>query len=184
MEPVTSGIIMDAGGINRALARIAHQIAEVHQGVDNLTLVGIHTRGVFLAERLRAMIAENEKRELPTGAIDITLYRDDWTRISHQPVVQSTDISFSVDDKQVILVDDVLFTGRTTRAALDALTDYGRPARVELAVLIDRGLRELPIQADYKGKFIPTEPTQIVNVLLNECDEQEQVTVEAVTQKK
>ncbi len=178
MEPVKSGIIMSAEDITRALTRIAREIVEVHQGAGDLILIGIHTRGVYLAQRLQELIGKNENNEILTGDIDITLYRDDWTRISHQPVVQSTDLSFSVDDKQVILVDDVLFTGRTIRAALDALTDFGRPARVELAVLIDRGLRELPIQADYKGKTVPTDPTQIVNVLLNECDGAELVRVE------
>ena len=169
--------ILDAEDIDRILTRITHKILEVHRGVENLTLIGIQTRGVYLAKRLQAKIKEIEGVEIPTGDMDITLYRDDWTRISHQPVVQATDILFSVDEKQIILVDDVLYTGRTTRAAMDAVIDFGRPDRIELAVLVDRGHRELPIQADYVGKIVETRRREKVNVLLSEHDGEDKVVV-------
>ena len=170
--------ILDAGDIDRILTRITHEILEVHKGAENLTLIGIHTRGVYLARRIRQMIQTIEGIEIPAGDIDITLYRDDWTRIGHHPVVQATDISFSVNEKQIVLVDDVLFTGRTTRAAMDAIIDFGRPDRIELAVLIDRGYRELPIQADYAGKFVETRRSETVNVLLTEQDGEDRVVIE------
>ncbi len=170
--------ILDAADIDRILTRITHEILEVHKGADNLTLIGIHTRGVYLARRIRQMIQTIEGIEIPAGDIDITLYRDDWTRIGHHPVVQATDISFSVNEKQIVLVDDVLFTGRTTRAAMDAIIDFGRPDRIELAVLIDRGHRELPIQADYAGKFVATKRSETVNVLLTEQDGEDRVVLE------
>jgi len=169
--------ILDAADIDRILTRITHKILEVHRGVENLTLIGIQTRGVYLAKRLQVKIKEIEGVEIPTGDMDITLYRDDWTRISHQPVVQATDILFSVDEKQIILVDDVLYTGRTTRAAMDAVIDFGRPDRIELAVLVDRGHRELPIQADYVGKIVETRRREKVNVLLSEHDGEDKVVV-------
>jgi pyrimidine operon attenuation protein/uracil phosphoribosyltransferase len=140
-----------------------------------LALVGIQTRGVFLARRLAAIIETIEGVQVPTGTMDITLYRDDWTRITHHPVVQATDIPFSVDGRQVILVDDVLFTGRTIRAAMDALMDFGRAARIELVVLVDRGHRELPIMANYVGKVVETRRSETVNVLLTEKDGQDRV---------
>lgn len=171
-------IILDAADIDRILTRITHEILEVHKGADNLTLIGIHTRGVYLARRIRQRIQTIEGIEIPAGDIDITLYRDDWTRISHHPVVQATDISFSVNAKQIVLIDDVLFTGRTTRAAMDAIIDFGRPDRIELAVLIDRGHRELPIQADYAGKFVATRRSETVNVLLTEQDGEDRVLIE------
>lgn len=167
--------ILDAADIDRILTRITYKILEVHRGADNLILIGIQTRGVYLAKRLQAKIKEIEGVEIPTGDMDITLYRDDWTRISHHPVVQATDILFSVDEKQIILVDDVLFTGRTTRAAMDAVIDFGRPDRIELAVLVDRGHRELPIQADYVGKIVETRRRETVNVMLSEHDGQDTV---------
>jgi pyrimidine operon attenuation protein/uracil phosphoribosyltransferase len=173
--------ILDASDIDRILSRITHKILEVHKGADNLTLIGIHTRGVYLAKRIQAKIDEIEGIELSTGSIDITLYRDDWTRISHHPIVQATDISFPVDGKQIILIDDVLFTGRTIRAAMDAIIDFGRPDRIELAVLVDRGHRELPIQANYVGKFIETRRSETINVLLTEYDGQDQVVIEKRT---
>lgn len=173
----TSGIILDAADIDRILTRITHEILEVHRGVENLTLIGIHTRGVHLARRIRSKIHDIEGIEIPAGDIDITLYRDDWTRIGHHPIVQATDISFSVNEKQIILVDDVLFTGRTTRAAMDALIDFGRPDRIELAVLVDRGHRELPIQANYVGKFVETRRAETVNVLLAEQDGEDKVVI-------
>jgi pyrimidine operon attenuation protein/uracil phosphoribosyltransferase len=170
--------ILDAADIDRKLTRITHEILEVHKGVSNLTLIGIQTRGVFLAKRIQSMINDIEGIEIPTGEMDITLYRDDWTLISPNPVVKTTDISFSVDEKQIILVDDVLFTGRTTRAAMDAVIDFGRPDRIELAVLVDRGYRELPIQANYVGKFVETRRSETVNVLLEEHDGVDKVVIE------
>jgi pyrimidine operon attenuation protein/uracil phosphoribosyltransferase len=170
-------IILDATDIDRIMTRISHEILEKHKGADNLTLIGIHTRGVYLAKRIQAIIDGIEGVSIPTGDIDITLYRDDWTRISHNPIVQATDITFSVDEKQIILIDDVLFTGRTIRAAMDAIIDFGRPSRIELAVLVDRGHRELPIQANYVGKVIETRLSETVNVLLAEYDGKDQVAI-------
>ena len=170
--------ILDAADIERIVTRITHEILEVHKGAGNLSLIGIQTRGVFLARRIQSLIKKIEGIEIPTGVIDITLYRDDWTRISHHPVVQATDIFFSIDEKQIVLVDDVLFTGRTIRAAMDAIMDYGRPDRIELAVLVDRGHRELPIQANYVGKHIATRRLETVNVLLSEHDGIDQVVLE------
>jgi len=167
--------ILDGADIDRSLMRITHAILEEHRGAGNLVLIGIHTRGVDLAKRIQSLLQEIEGITIPTGEMDITLYRDDWTRIGPQPVVQATDISFSVDGMQVILVDDVLYTGRTTRAALDALVDFGRPDRIELAVLVDRGHRELPIQANYVGKTIRTRKPEMVNVMLKERDGKDQV---------
>lgn len=170
--------ILDAADIERIVTRITHEILEVHKGAGNLSLIGIQTRGVFLARRIQALIKKIEGIEIPAGVIDITLYRDDWTRISHHPVVQATDIFFSIDEKQIVLVDDVLFTGRTIRAAMDAIMDYGRPDRIELAVLVDRGHRELPVQANYVGKLVATRRLETVNVLLSEHDGIDQVVLE------
>ena len=171
-------IILDATDINRKLIRMAHEILEVHKQVDDLTLIGIQTRGVYLAERIKSQINEIEGIEIPCGKMDITLYRDDWTRIGRNPVVKTTNISFSVDDRQIILVDDVLFTGRTIRAAMDAVIDFGRPDRIELAVLVDRGHRELPIQANYIGEFVETKRSETVNVMLKEHDGEDKVVIE------
>ena len=171
-------IILDKKDIERVITRMTHEILEVHKGTENLTLVGIQTRGVYLAKRIQSKINEIEGIEIPTGDIDITLYRDDWTRISHHPVVQDTDIFFSVDGKQIILIDDVLFTGRTTRAAMDAIIDFGRPDRIELAVLVDRGHRELPVQANYVGKQVETNRSDTVNVLLSEHDREDKVVID------
>jgi pyrimidine operon attenuation protein/uracil phosphoribosyltransferase len=162
--------ILNDQDFKRIITRIAYEIIEVHKGTGNLALVGILTRGDFLARRLADRIREIEGTKLPVGSMDINMYRDDWTRISTQPTVRPSDIPFSVDDKKIILVDDVLFTGRTIRAAMESLMDFGRPARIELAVLVDRGHRELPIQADYKGIFTDTEPGDMINVLVNEHD--------------
>lgn len=170
--------ILDAADIERIITRITHEILEVHKGADNLSLIGIQTRGVFLAKRIQTLIKKIEGIEIPAGTVDITLYRDDWTRISHNPVVQATDIFFSIDGKQVVLVDDVLFTGRTVRAAMDAIMDYGRPDRIELAVLVDRGHRELPVQANYVGKHISTGLLETINVLLSEHDGIDKVVME------
>lgn len=171
-------IILDAGDIKRILARITCEILEKHKKASNLVLIGIHTRGVFLAQRIGKGIFNIEGIEVAAGTIDITMYRDDWTKRSSHPVVKTTKIPFSVDGKHIILVDDVLFTGRTVRAAMDAIIDFGRPARIELAVLIDRGYRELPIQADYVGKFIETRQHETVNVLFQECDDIDAVFIE------
>ncbi len=167
--------ILDGTDIDRILTRITHEILEVHRGAENLALIGIQTRGVYLAKRIQLQINAIEGTDIQTGYMDINLYRDDWTRIGHQPVVQATEISFSVDGKQIILVDDVLFTGRTTRAAMDALMDFGRPDRIELAVLVDRGHRELPIQGNYTGKYVETRRSETINVLLSEHDGKDSV---------
>lgn len=169
--------ILDATEMNRILNRIAHNILEVHNGVRHLALVGIHTRGVFLARRIHEKIHLAEGADVPLGEMDISFYRDDWTRAARHPRVQATDIPFSVDDREIVLVDDVLFTGRTIRAAMDALMDFGRPARIELAVLVDRGHRELPIQADYAGKAVETRHSETVNVLLAEHDGKDAVVI-------
>jgi len=171
--------ILDAIDIDRILTRMTHEMLEIHRGAENLALIGIHTRGVFLARRIQSKIRDIEHVDLKTGDMDINLYRDDWTRIGHQPTVRETKIPFSVDDMQIILVDDVLFTGRTTRAAMDALMDFGRPERIELAVLMDRGHRELPIQGNYVGKQVETRRSDTVNVLLSEQDGEDKVVVES-----
>ncbi|OGX08632.1 MAG: bifunctional pyr operon transcriptional regulator/uracil phosphoribosyltransferase [Omnitrophica WOR_2 bacterium GWA2_47_8] len=162
--------ILDHEAIQRALMRIAHEIVEKNKGVEGLCLVGIRTRGVVLADRLQQLIKQIEGIEIPLGILDITLYRDDLTLIDTQPQVRETLITFDISDKKIVLVDDVLFTGRTIRAALDALIDFGRPSSIQLAVLIDRGHRELPIRADYVGKNIPTSLGQNVKVILKESD--------------
>ncbi len=160
--------ILNSKGLERALTRIAHEIIEKNRGTDNLCLVGIQKGGVLLAKRLASQIETIESGHIEVGALDITLYRDDLNTKAEQPVVKATDIPFSITGKTVILVDDVLFTGRSIRAAMDALIDFGRPARIQLAVLIDRGHRELPIKADYAGKNIPTSFNDRVEVRLKE----------------
>jgi len=165
--------ILDQEGIRRAITRIAHEILEKNRGVEDVCLVGIRTRGVVLAERINACIKTIEGHELSMGILDITLYRDDLTLVATQPIVHETLIDFDITNKKIVLVDDVLFTGRTVRAALDALIDLGRPANIQLAVLVDRGHRELPIRADYVGKNIPTALEQNVKVILKETDEKE-----------
>lgn len=171
---------MDADRMGRTLTRIAHEIVERSRGVEDLALVGIRTRGVPIAKRLAHAIAEITGHEVPTGALDITLYRDDLMRhpVGPQPVVRSTEIAFSIDDKRILLVDDVLYTGRTIRAALDALIDFGRPKLIQLVVLVDRGHRELPIKADYVGKNLPTSASQSVQVHLTEIDGRDEVDVQ------
>ncbi len=170
---------MDKDKIRRAVTRMAHEILERHQGTDNLALVGIRTRGVFLAQRLGDQIAELEGKQVPTGILDITLYRDDLTTVAIAPVVKKTEIPFDLTGKKVVLVDDVLYTGRTVRCALDAMMDLGRPARIQLAVLVDRGHRELPIRADYVGKNLPTSPDEVVDVLLTPQDGEDAVYLRA-----
>jgi len=169
--------IMDAAGINRALSRLASQIVERNVGTSDLLLVGIRRRGVPLAERIADKIAQLEGTRPPTGQLDITLYRDDLSTVGPRPVVNKTEIPADVTDSTIVLVDDVLYTGRTVRAAMDELVDFGRPRRIELAVLIDRGHRELPIQADYVGKQVQTTDSEIVKVMLTDYDEEEKVIV-------
>ena len=161
-------IILDAEGIGRALRDMAQEILPAKVSAEDLALVGIRTGGAFLVRRLQALLESAAGRAIPTGIIDINLYRDDWTRAAPKPVVGKTELAFSIDDRRLVLVDDVLFTGRTVRAALDALIDYGRPARIELAVLVDRGHRELPIRADYVGLAAATSREERVNVYLSE----------------
>jgi pyrimidine operon attenuation protein / uracil phosphoribosyltransferase len=165
-------IILDEAAIRRALTRIAHEILERNKGVDDCLLVGIKTRGVFLAKRLRERIYSIEGKKVPIGDLDITLYRDDLTEKYEHPEVKKTDVP-DIKGKKVILVDDVLYTGRTVRAAMDALVDLGRPQMIQLAVLIDRGHRELPIRPDYVGKNVPTSKSEMVSVFLTEVDEGE-----------
>ncbi|GGQ95403.1 bifunctional pyr operon transcriptional regulator/uracil phosphoribosyltransferase PyrR [Deinococcus ruber] len=162
--------ILTADELRRALTRIAHEILERNRGAEGLALVGIHTRGIPLAARLAAKLRELEGVEIPQGRLDITLYRDDLSEIAHQPVIRETQIDFDLQSCRVILVDDVLYTGRTVRAALDALIDLGRPQSIQLAVLVDRGHRELPIRADYVGKNLPTAKSEMVKVKLAEID--------------
>ena len=171
-------VIMDEGAMERALVRITHEILERNQGVKELALVGIRTGGVYLADRIRDKIEQVEGVQIPSGIIDITLYRDDFAIGLPRPLVGKTEIPFPLKDKKVILVDDVLFTGRTVRAAMDALIDFGRPKFIQLAVLIDRGHRELPIQADYVGKKILTTPQEEVTVTFREFEGQDRVVVQ------
>ena len=167
--------IMDADGIRRALIRIAHEITEKNKGVENVALVGIRTRGVPLAARIAEEIQKIENVKVPTGSLDITLYRDDLTTMGYNPVIHGTEIDFDVTGKHIVLVDDVLYTGRTIRAALDAIIDMGRPNSIQLAVLIDRGHRELPIRADYAGKNVPTSRRETVEVMLHEEGKEDEV---------
>jgi pyrimidine operon attenuation protein/uracil phosphoribosyltransferase len=171
---------MDADRMGRTLARIAHEILERNKHVDELALVGIRSRGVPLARRLAGLIHEISRHEVPTGALDITLYRDDLMRqpVGAQPVIKRTEIPFSIDDRRILLVDDVLYTGRTIRAALDALIEFGRPRAIQLVVLVDRGHRELPIKADYVGKNLPTSLSESVHVRLTEIDGRDEVEIE------
>ena len=171
-------VIMEGATIERALVRITHEVLERNQGVKDLVLVGIRTGGVYLAERMRERIEQIEEVRVPFGIIDIALYRDDFSAGLARPLVGKTEIPFSLKEKKVILVDDVLFTGRTVRAAMDALIDFGRPKFIQLAVLIDRGHRELPIQADYVGKRIITAPQEEVTVTFRELEGQDRVVVQ------
>jgi pyrimidine operon attenuation protein/uracil phosphoribosyltransferase len=163
--------IMVGSDIERSLDRISLEIVERNHGVADLSIVGIHTGGVFLARRIKEKIEQREGVVLPSGNLDITLYRDDWSLISQNPIVKKSDIGFLLEDKRVVLVDDVIFTGRTIRAAMDAIMDYGRPLSIQLAVLVDRGGRELPIQPDYVGLGVSPQPHERVDVLLREKDD-------------
>jgi pyrimidine operon attenuation protein / uracil phosphoribosyltransferase len=170
-------VIMDDQQMERALVRIAHEILERNKGVSELVIVGIKRRGATLGRFIAKTLSEIEKTAVPYGALDITFYRDDLQTIAHQPVVNQTEINFDLTGKVVVLVDDVLYTGRTVRAAIDEMLDFGRPKRIELAVLIDRGHRELPIKADYVGKNVPTSHTEIIGVRTVEEDGQQQVII-------
>ena len=180
MPDSTSAVVMDADRISRTLTRIAHEIVERNKGVEDLALVGVRTRGVHIARRLATILRDITQHDIPTGVLDITLYRDDLMRhaVGPQPVIRRTEIPFSIDDRKILLVDDVLYTGRTTRAALDALIDYGRPKAIQLIVLVDRGHRELPIKADYVGKNLPTSASESVQVRLQETDGEDSVVVQ------
>ena len=167
---MTARQIMTADDVRRAVVRISHEIVEKHGGTDRLALVGIQRRGVPLARRIAESIEQREDVRLPVGALDITFYRDDLSLVSHQPVVKGTDLPFDVNRLTIVVVDDVLYTGRTCRAAMDALMDFGRPGAIRLAVLVDRGHRELPIRADHVGKNIPTSHDEVIKVRLVEID--------------
>jgi pyrimidine operon attenuation protein/uracil phosphoribosyltransferase len=173
-------LIMGPPEMRRAITRIAHEIVERNRGTGGLALIGILRRGVPLARRVAATIKEFEGAEIPVGELDITLYRDDLATIGPQPVVRATNIDFDITDRVLVLVDDVLYTGRTVRAALDSLIDFGRPRLIQLAALVDRGHRELPIRADYVGKNVPTSQTEIVDVRLEEHDGDEKVTIREI----
>ncbi|MDD4940688.1 MAG: bifunctional pyr operon transcriptional regulator/uracil phosphoribosyltransferase PyrR [Candidatus Omnitrophica bacterium] len=170
-------VVLDQETVSRSLVRMAHEIIEKNKGVGNICLVGIRTRGVFIANRLAENIKKIEGKDVPAGTLDITLYRDDLTLIAYQPVVHKTEIDFDISGKDVVLVDDVLYSGRTIRCALDALIDLGRPNTIQLAVLIDRGHRELPIRPDYVGKNIPTAKDETVQVRLTETDGKDEVVI-------
>ena len=170
--------ILSADEIRRGLVRIAHEIVEKHGGTDALALVGVQRRGVPLAERIASAVAANEGVDIPVGAVDITFYRDDLSMVAHQPVVKGTDLPFDPGGLTIVLVDDVLYTGRTIRAAMDALMDFGRPHAIRLAVLVDRGHRELPIRADHVGKNVPTSREEVVHVYLREVDGRDEVVID------
>lgn len=169
--------ILDEKAINRAITRLSHEIIEKNKGVQNVVLIGIHTRGVPLAKKIANRIKEIENAEILVGSLDITLYRDDLSRINENPVVSGTNIEFDVNNKNVVLVDDVIYTGRTVRAALDAIIDIGRPNNIQLAVLIDRGHREFPIRADYVGKNVPTSKKELISVHVDEIDNDNEVII-------
>jgi len=174
---VNKTVLLDAPAIRRALTRISHEIIEKNKGVDHIVLVGIRTRGLPLAKRIADEIEAIEGKKIPVGVLDITLYRDDLSTLSYQPIVHPTQMPVDITDKTIILVDDVLYTGRTIRAALDAVIDMGRPKTIQLAVLVDRGHRELPIRADYVGKNVPTAAREVVSVQLDSVDQAEQVVI-------
>ena len=169
--------LMDEKAIGRAITRISHEIIERNKGIEDVVLVGIKTRGVPIADRIGKKIQQIEGASVNTGEVDITLYRDDLKKIDVDPVINGSNVQFSIDDKIVILVDDVLYTGRTVRSALDAIIDIGRPKAIQLAVLVDRGHRELPIRADYVGKNVPTSKGEIISVKLSEIDGEDSVTI-------
>jgi pyrimidine operon attenuation protein / uracil phosphoribosyltransferase len=167
--------LLEADDIRRAVSRIAHEIVERNKGAHDLAVVGVHTRGIPLANRIAARISELEGISVPSGKLDITLYRDDLSEVGLQPLVRRTEVPFDVASRRIVMVDDVFYTGRTARAGLDALIDLGRPANIQLAVLVDRGHRELPIRADYVGKNIPTSKSEVIKVKLLETDGEDAV---------
>ena len=169
--------LMSTQDLNRVIRRMANEIVEQNKGTDNMVIVGIHRRGVYLARRIQNMIEEMEQVKVPCGELDITLYRDDLTTLFEQPVVHSTRMPLDISDKKIYLIDDVLFTGRTIRAALEAIVDLGRPSHVKLAVVIDRGHRELPIHADICGRVVPTSKNEVVEVRVNELDGKDEVVI-------
>ncbi len=175
MRVVEKSQLMSATEIDRTLQRVAHEIVERSGGTANLALIGVRRRGVPLANRIAKAMREIDRVEVPVGTLDITLYRDDLSKVAAHPVIQSSDINFSVDDKDLILVDDVLYTGRTARAAMNALFDLGRPRSLRLCVLIDRGHREMPIEASFVGRMVQTSDTEIIEVKLREIDQDERV---------
>ncbi|MEH7222490.1 bifunctional pyr operon transcriptional regulator/uracil phosphoribosyltransferase PyrR [Bacillus sp. JJ1566] len=179
MAETEKAVVLDNQAIRRALTRVAHEIIEKNKGIEDCVIVGIKTRGIYLAKRIASRIEQIEGKKIAIGELDITLYRDDLTTktADQEPIVKGSDIPVDITNKKVILVDDVLFTGRTVRAALDALIDIGRPAQIQLAVLIDRGHREFPIRADYVGKNIPTANSEKIVVELEEIDKTDQVTI-------
>jgi pyrimidine operon attenuation protein/uracil phosphoribosyltransferase len=173
--------IMDEDAMRRALVRISHEIVERNKGVEKVALIGIRTRGVPLAERICKEIEKIENVKVPIGSLDITMYRDDLSTLGYNPVMKETDVDFDINGKTVVLVDDVLFTGRTIRCALDALIDIGRPKAIQLAVMVDRGHKELPIRADYVGKNVPTSASESVDVAIKELDGIDEVSLSDVT---
>lgn len=172
--------IIDEVGLGRTLTRLAHEIIERNRGAGNIAIIGIKTRGEYLARRIARIIMSIEKKEINLGFLDITLYRDDLKEIDYQPLLKGTQIDFDIAKKDIILVDDVLYTGRTVRAALDELSDMGRPSTIQLAVLIDRGHRELPLRADFVGKNLPTSPNEEVKVMMAEIDGEDSVYIKTI----
>jgi pyrimidine operon attenuation protein/uracil phosphoribosyltransferase len=177
MEEKIKAKIMDEKKMMRAFQRMAVEILEQNRDIENMVLIGIQKKGVYVANRIKELIAEMEKVNLPSGILDITLFRDDIHKHEQHPVIQKTEINFSIEDKDIVLIDDVLFTGRTIRAAMDSIFELGRPSSIQLAVFIDRGHRELPISADYKGKYLPTSRRERVSVMLKEIDQVDQVLI-------
>jgi pyrimidine operon attenuation protein/uracil phosphoribosyltransferase len=184
MKGIKKKTALNDQGIHEALDRMVTQMVADYPEMERLVLIGIRTGGAFLADRIHKLLQAKKGLSVPTGALDITLYRDDWTRINHKPIVGKTEVPVCLDNKIIILVDDVLYTGRTVRAAMDALIDFGRPRRISLAVLVDRGGRELPISADYSGIQLDAKPGERVNVYFEEMGTQDQVVIENETEVK
>ena len=177
MEEKVKAKIMDEKKMERTFSRISMEILERNRDPKSLVLIGIQTKGVYVAKRIKRLLSVMEKIELPLGVLDITLFRDDLHKKEHHPIIQKTEIKFSIEDKSIILIDDVLFTGRTIRAAMDSIFELGRPANIQLAVFIDRGHRELPISPDFRGKYLPTSRRERVNVMLKEIEKKDQVLI-------
>jgi len=177
MDEKVKAKVMDEKKMKRSFSRMAMEILEKNRDIDNLVLIGIQKKGVYVAERIKKLIKEIEGVDLPLGILDITLFRDDLHKHEHKPAIQKTEIKFTVEDKDIILIDDVLFTGRTIRAAMDSIFELGRPSTIQLAVFIDRGHRELPINPDFKGKYLPTSRRERINVMLKETEDVDQVLI-------